>query len=164
MSESLKDQLIRAGLAPARPRQKKKPPVRETETDLATAYRLRKNEAQQRKQNKQRKKLADEKRRRKINKELRALVEAHSVRDPQADIARNFMFKGRIRKVLVNKNQLAAVNSGELVIVYLAGSYHLVPAENAGIVQQIAPDHLPDLRTETSPEDEEFPVPDDLVW
>ena len=133
MSESLKDQLIRAGLASARPVNKKKSPVRKTETDLATAYRLRKNKA-------------------------------HSVRDPEADIARNFMFKGRIRKVLVNKNQLAAVNSGELVIVYLAGSYHLVQAEFAGIVQEIAPDHLPDLGAENSPADEGFPVPDDLVW
>ena len=161
MAGSLKDQLIQAGLAPNK---KKKAQKQTAEIDLATAYRQRKQETQRQKQNKKHKKLAEEKRRREVNRELKVLVEGHAVRDPKAAIGRNFVYRGRIRKVLVNPEQLAAVNSGALVIVYLAGSYHLLPAEKAVVVKKIAPDHLPDLSTETSQEDEEFPVPDDLVW
>ena len=172
MAESLKDQLIRAGLKASKPANKaarkqaikRQPPVRDSGSDLAKAYKLRKSEQERQKRNRQQKKLADESQRREINRQLRALVEAHGIRDPKADIARNFMFKGRIRRVLVNKQRLCAVNSGELVIVYLAGSYHLVPAEKAELVNRIAPDHLPDLAAEQNPEEVEYPVPDDLVW
>jgi len=164
MAESLKDQLIKAGLTPVKPRREKKSPVHDAEIDLARAYQLRKSETLKHKQSKQRQKRADENRRRQINKELKTLIGAHAVRDPDADIARNFMFRGRIRRVLVNKDQLEAVNSGELVIVYLAGNYHLVPAGEATAVQRIAPDHLPDLSVKNNPEDGEFPVPDDLIW
>ena len=156
--------MIRAGLKASKPAKKRQPPVRDSGSDLAKAYKLRKSDTERQKSNQQQKKLADESQRREINRQLRALVQAHGIRDPKADIARNFMFKGRIRKVLVNKQQLCAVNSGELVIVYLAGSYHLVPKEKAELVKRIAPDHLPDLTATQNPEENEFPVPDDVVW
>ncbi len=60
--------------------------------------------------------------------------------------------------------ELPVVNNGELVIIYLAGSYHLVPADKVAGVQQIAPDHIPDLGEENIAEDGEFPVPGDLAW
>jgi len=158
MAESLKDHLIKAGLSPAG---KKKPVSGAGDIDLVRAYRLRKSETQRQRQDARAQKLTDEKHRREINNKIRAVVDQHAVRDPNADIARNFMFKGRIRRVLVNRDQLAAVNAGKLVIVYLAGSYHLVPVEAASMVQKIA---LPDLGSENNYEDEEFPVPDDLLW
>jgi len=162
MAESLKDQLIRAGLAPSGKPKKQRPKA--AESDLARAYRLREKQTEQHREQRKQKKLEEEQRRRRINREIKALVTAHAVRDPEAEIARNFMFKGRIRKILVNKDQFAAVNSGELVIVYLSGSYHLVPADKAAPIAKMAPDHLPDLSAESGVEDEEFPVPDDLVW
>ena len=118
MAGSLKDQLIQAGLTPNK---KKKAQKQTAEIDLATAYRQRKQETQRQKQNKKHKKLAEEKRRREVNRELKVLVECHAVRDPKAAIGRNFVYRGRIRKVLVNPEQLAAVNSGALV---MAGAWH----------------------------------------
>jgi hypothetical protein len=51
-----------------------------------------------------------------------------------------------------------------LVIVYVAGSYHLLPAEKTIEIREFAADHIPDLEAETDPGEEEHPVPDDLTW
>jgi uncharacterized protein YaiL (DUF2058 family) len=73
------------------------------------------------------------------------------------------MFKGRIRKIYVTAEQLKALNSGDLGIVYLSGGYHLLPAEQVESVRQLSAQHVPDLSV-GSDEDGDYPVPDDLVW
>jgi uncharacterized protein YaiL (DUF2058 family) len=165
MADSLKDQLLKAGLRPAKPvKARKKQPRADKEIDLAKAYQLRKSATDRQKQQSREQKLADDRRRREINKKLREIVATHSVRDPEAALARNFVYKGRIRKVMVNREQLLAVNSGDLVIVYVAGSYHLLPAEKTVEIREFAADHIPDLEAETDPSEDEHPVPDDLTW
>ncbi|HLF30685.1 MAG TPA: DUF2058 family protein, partial [Xanthomonadales bacterium] len=83
------------------------------------------------------------------------------------ELSRNFLHKGRIRKVRVTAEQLKALNAGMLGLVYLAGGYHIVTPEWAEAVTRLSPEHVPDLSGSTddrSDEDEDFPVPDDLVW
>ena len=130
---------------------------------LIRAYALRKKEEQQQVETARKLKQEEVRRRRQLNKEIGAIVNSHRLNDPKAEVPRNFMYKGRIRKVHLTPEQLKALNKGELGIAYLTGSYHLLTHEHITAVRQLSEEHVPDLSSE-SEDDEGFPVPDDLVW
>jgi uncharacterized protein YaiL (DUF2058 family) len=193
MSKSLQDQLLSLGLAQKRPDTRKKHPgppknrrtspggsrkggassgVRQAgqkkspdaaEINLAQAYALRKKEEKRQADTARREKREEERRRRELNKQIGVLVKSHRLNDAKADISRNFMYKGRIRKIHLTANQMKALNSGELGIVYMSGGYHLLPNEHVEAVRRLSADHVPDLGGESG-DDGEHPVPDDLVW
>lgn len=190
MSKSLQDQLLSLGLARKKSGPKKKSagqkghsanvrgrspeknPVKgagnkarasSAEMSLDQAYALRKKEEQQQVETARKLKQEEVRRRRQLNKEIGAIVNSHRLNDPKAEVPRNFMYKGRIRKIHLTPEQLKALNNGELGIAYLTGSYHLLTHEHIAAVRQLSAEHVPDLSSE-SDDDEEFPVPDDLVW
>ena len=171
MSSSLQDQLKALGLAKDKPNKKASPrprkrPAGEKESEalsLRKAYALKEREEQRQSDQARSKKRAEDRKRREINNEIRKLVNQHRLNRQEAEIGRNFMFKGRIRKVYVTAEQLKALNSGDLGIVYLSGGYHLLPAEQVESVRKLSAQHVPDLSV-GSDEDGDHPVPDDLVW
>ena len=132
---------------------------------LDQAYRLRiKEEKKSAHDKKEFKRLEDLKRRR-INNQVQELIEGKALNDKKAEVKRNFVYKGRIRGVLVTPEQLKALNAGELGLVFLKGNYILMLPEHVELVRAISADHVPDLGgSEPDDEDDEFKVPDDLVW
>ena len=90
-------------------------------------------------------------------------MEPNRLNDPEAGLSRNFLFKGRIRKVNVTAEQLGALNDGRLGIVYLAGGYHILPPHIVEQVRSLSAEHVPDLAAGPD-EDGQHPVPDDLIW
>ena len=177
MSESLQDQLRALGLAKkgkkaTRPERRKGPKQRKAgkggsksaEVSLDQAYALRRKEEQKQAGLARRKKQAEDRQRREINEAIRKIVKQHRLNDEKAEIARNFMYRGRIRKIYVTPEQQKALGSGELGIVYLTGGYHLLAPEVLDSVRRIAADHIVDLSPDSDKEEEEFPVPDDLTW
>lgn len=180
MSKSLQDQLLELGLANKKQQGKKprkpharssggsRPPAAKNEKrdaglSLDKAYALRRREEQKQADKARRKKQAEDRQRRLINQEIRKLVEQHRLNSDQAEIARNFMFRGRIRKLYVTADQHKALSKGDIGIVYLSGGYHLLGQEQLEAVSKIAADHVVDLAGNET-EEEEFPVPDDLSW
>jgi len=190
MSKSLQDQLLSLGLAqkksatkrrgkaPARSQQKSQRPANQSphtqkagrseatdsmEMDLARAYALRKKEEKQQAETARRQKQEEDRRRRQLNKEIGVIVKAHRLNDANAELSRNFMYKGRIRKIHLTAEQLRSVNQGELGVVYMSGGYHLLAREQLDAVRALSAEHVPDL-TGTSDQDGEHPVPDDLIW
>lgn len=135
------------------------------EPSLEEAYRIREQQAKlQEEQARERKRLHDLERRR-INNEIRAIVDGHRLNDPAAELARNFVYKGRIRKIHVNAAQLVALNAGALGVVYLAGGYHLMDLPHVEQIRALSAEHVPDLSgAAPADEDEDYPVPDDLIW
>ncbi len=175
MSESLKDQLLALGLTPRQKSQKSdrtdrvqknttKNKLTSDEISLDQAFRIREQEERRAKSRAQAEKRERERRQRQINQEIRSLVKAHALRDESADCKRNFLYKGRIRSVLATRQQIEAINAGELGVVYLRGSYHLLPADQVKAVEKIAPEHVPDLLGQGDQDDQDHPVPDDLIW
>lgn len=176
MAGSLKDQLIELGLAKQKPPRSKagKRPGKtrakkqaSRELSLDDAYRLRARQEQEAAREKKEEKRLRDLERRRINKEIEALVKAHGLNDPEAELKRNFMYKGRIRSVPVNAEQLKQLNTGELGVVFLRGGYFLVAPEHVDQARAISPDHVPDLsgsEPDDDEQDERFKVPDDLVW
>lgn len=178
MAQSLQDQLRALGLAkqrserPERPQRKNKPAkpgpkgakqAAGGEIPLDKAYALREKAEQRAADEARRRKQAEDRRRREINERIRALVEAGRLNDPQAEVARHFMYRGRIRKVYVTPEQNGALTAGELGLVYLTGGYHLLDVAGVAAVRAIDPEHVVDLDAGGEDEDE-FPVPDDLSW
>ncbi len=172
MNDSLKDQLIALGLAekpkpkkhkarerPARAGKQKAP----GEVPLDQAWRMRKQEEKSTAEAKRQEKRAQDLLRRQINGQIQKLVDAHALNDKKAEIKRNFLYKGRIRSVLVTPEQLKALNAGELGVVFLRGNYTLMLPEHVEAVRKISADHIPELGSDSDDEGE-FPVPDDLVW
>jgi len=175
MSNSLKDQLLALGLAQKKttPRPKKQHKPRpekakakdsKAEISLDQAYRVRNKDDQKQKQQAVERKREQERQRREINQKIKALIKESAVRDAAADSKRNFLYKGRIRSVLVTREQIGEINSGVLGVVYLSGNYHLMPVAKIEEIRQFAPDHVPDLRGVESEDEKDNPVPDDLIW
>lgn len=175
MSESLKDQLRALGLTPkktspvsTKPSKPRKKSTRRKsgngEPSLDQAYRLRSQQERQQKEQAIALKREQERQRREVNQKITALIKTSAVRDEAADTKRNFVYKGRIRSVLVTLDQLREINSGTLGVVYLSGNYHLLPADKVAEVHEISPDHVPDLKGAEIEGEEENPVPDDLTW
>ena len=166
----MQDQLLALGLAAKKSKTKKqnKPgPARDksqTEIPLDQAYRIRGKVERQPKEQTIDRKREQERLRRQINQKIQALIKASAIRDPSADIKRSFIYKGRIRSVLVTDEQREAINNGELGVVYLSGNYHLMPTARVADVHVFAPDHVPDLSGTESKEEKDHPVPDDLTW
>lgn len=175
MSNSLKDQLLALGLAPKKtrpePRQHKKAKpapakvkTNKTEISLDQAYSIRNKEERLEKERAVELKREQERQRRQTNLKIQALVKDNAIRDPAAENKRNFLYKGRIRSVLATRDQITEINEGTLGVVYLSGNYHLMPTDKIEEIRQFAPDHVPDLGGAENPDEEENPVPDDLIW
>lgn len=180
MSDSLQDQLRALGLAKKHPQKKKgsgtaKRPrqanrkrsgqdAKPGELSLEKAYALKRREEQKQADKARRKKQAEDRQRRLLNKQIREIVKANRLNREDAEVARNFLFRGRIRKINVTPDQLKALNAGDLGIVYLSGGYHLLDLAQLDKVRALSADHVVELNTDDTNDDEEFPVPDDLSW
>jgi len=172
MSESLRDQLLKSGLArklkaehapkPA-PAKKPRPSARQTEMDLARAYALRDSteRAERERMQRESEQRAREKRERK--QKLVALLNGKSQNAPAAEIPRHFPHANKIRRIYVTEDQLRRLNGGELGVVQLAGRYLLVECEVAKAAREIDADALVLLCDPMQPSAEDD-VPNDLIW
>ena len=179
MAESLQEQLRALGLAnagPERPARRerqnarskqhqapKQPAGAAGEPSLDQAYALREREERREAGRARQKKLDEDRRRREINQQIRRIVEADRLNRDDAPLPRNFLYKGRIRKIYVTTEQQQALSAGEMGIVYLTGGYHLLPAGPLEAARRVSADHVVDLPT-GGEDEEDHPVPDDLVW
>lgn len=178
MSESLRDQLLKAGFvkksaekpkpsasgnpkthALARPQ----PPKRkEAEIDLARAYAQRasveRNEREQAQREAER--IAREKKERK--QKLTALLAGQALNSTDADMPRHFPHGNKIRRIYCTKTQIEMLNRGELAVAQLAGRYLLVTREIAMQAQAIQPESLVLLCDPDAPAEDD--VPADLMW
>lgn len=171
MSESLRDQLLSAGFAKpvkTKPKGKKRPKSTSSKSkqksDLEQAWAARSQAEKSEKLQKREQKQAEQRRRQEINQKILKIIDPVKLNIPGAPLARNFLHHGKIRKVMVNQEQLGNLNSGELAVVFLRGRYFLVKAEIATKVAGLSPYHVPDLKGIVDAEETECPVPDDLSW
>ena len=184
MSESLRDQLLKSGLArhnkpearsQPKPQQRQsqpqnisqprpaKPARREpSEIDLAKAYALRDKTERETREREQREaeQRAREKKDRK--QKLTTLLNGNALNEASAEIARHFPHANKIRRLYVTAAQLPRLNAGELAVAQFAGRYLLVTREIGLAAQAIDADALV-LLCDPDAGDEDG-VPADLVW
>jgi len=190
MSKSLQDQLRALGLASKKTKSTRQPSrngpgkagqrpragssprkgqgrvkqAADGEVSLNRAYALRKQEEKKQADTARKRKQAEDRKRRQLNKEIRAIVNKHRLNDSTAEVPRHFIYRGRIRKINLTTDQLKAINAGELGIAYLSGGYHLLAPEHVEVVRKLSAEHIPDLVSVKTTQENEHPVPDDLTW
>lgn len=188
MSDSLRDQLLKAGFVPAarpvRAKQRKEATrndaARSTapgdrartsrgerahrpsaEMDLARAWSLRERSEREERDRARRESEALARQKKERRQKLAALLAGKVLNDEAADIARHFPHGRKISRIWVTGEQLKALNGGELAVVQQQGRFVLVTRETGAQAVAIDPDALV-LQCEPGEADDD--VPADLVW
>ncbi len=175
MSESLRDQMLKLGLAskqqatkaqahkPKPSRHQAPPPApAATAAQRAQAAKLLRDQELNRKE--QAKAAA-----RARAAQLRQLIDQHRLPPLTTDEYFSFMNGQRIARVPVDAARRAQILSGQLLIISFAGRYDLVPAANADRLRERDASviiRLPEADAVVTDEDpyKDFVVPDDLTW
>ncbi len=140
------------------------------DSDLAAAYKAKLAAEKRDKEFQKQKKVAEQEARRLRNLQLDKIVENKLLNDEQAELPRYFNYMGKVRRILVNQEQLDAINAGKLGIAVLRSRPVLLDLETHQMFKDLAPDLIPDMGgDEPSGEDWDdqykgFEVPDDLRW
>lgn len=181
MSESLRDQLLKAGFKPppeSKPKPQAGPQTRKPgppkprahgprheggEPDLAHAFAMRAKVERAEREAAERDARAKAAERKERKRKLQELLGGKALNREDADQVRNFEYAGRIRRVYVTAEQLTQLNAGELGVVVHGGRASLVTREVALAAQAIAPDALALLVDPDAPTPDDG-VPDDLMW
>lgn len=174
MSESLRDQLLKSGLArvlKAEPRPRPAKPQRpvakreqgRAEIDLAKAYAIRDSTERAERERAQREAEQRAREKKERRQRLTALLTGKALNATDADIPRHFPHANKIRRVYVTAEQLPRLNGGELGVVQLAGRYLLVASEVAKAAREIDADALV-LLCDPVTQNAEDDVPSDLIW
>jgi len=174
MAESLRDQLLKSGIArqiktesrpkPNRHERRPPPPKRErSEIDLAKAYAIRDSSERAERERVQREAEQRAREKKERRQKLASLLNGKALNATDADIPRHFPHANKIRRIYVTADQLPRLNGGELGIVQLAGRYLLVSGELARAARDVDAEALVLLCDphESGGEDD---VPADLVW
>lgn len=177
MAESLRDQLLKSGLARSLPKapspaskkargkaSRNKPPAAD-DVDLAKAYALRSQTEAAEKKRLAREAEAAARAKQARRQKLQALLKDAALNKADAEHVRHFEHRGKIRRVHVDAAQLVALNSGTLGIVQWGGRYLLVSAETARQAAAIDADARALLVDPNAPADvDDEGIPDDLIW
>jgi uncharacterized protein len=103
--------------------------------------------------------------------EVRQIVEQHKVAIPaDADIAYNFTFANKVKKIYVLNEQQKQLTLGQLAIVVLTKVTFLIPDKIAEKIQKRMPEVVVRVDVESVSTSEEndpyadYQIPDDLMW
>jgi len=154
----------------ANPGPKRPEPRSQAEIDLGKAYALRAATEKREREAAERAKQEAARERREARAKLDALLVGNTLNRPDAEHARHFPYGGKIKRIHVTTEQLAALNAGELGVVQSNGRYLLVAAALLAQAKVVFPEAV---ALEVDPNapvpaedygDPQFQVPDDLVW
>lgn len=106
-----------------------------------------------------------------LRERIRKLVDTHRLNDADAEVPFNFLRGKRIKRLYVTAEQRERLLNDELVIAGVEGNHHLLPAGVVGELLELAPSTFvhraggePDDPGADESDRGEHPVPDDLTW
>lgn len=155
---------------PQAQRPARKPAPRTQDIDLGKAYAIRAQKEKDERIEAERQKQEDARQRREAKAKLAALLDGKALNVADAEIARHFPYGGKIKRIHVTADQLAALNAGALGVVQLEGRYLLV---DAALLAQAEAIFAPAIALKVDPDapagddpyaDPQYRVPDHLVW
>ncbi|MFW1678578.1 DUF2058 domain-containing protein [Pontibacter sp. JAM-7] len=185
MAGSLKDQLLKAGLADKkkakqidsekRKQQKQQSKARKSgqqveDNNLSLQAKLQEEREQKRQHdrllNQQRE---AEKREREITAQCRQMIQQQQITLPgDADVGYNFVYDKKIKKIYVTDALQKQLSRGQLAIGVLDESFYLVPDKFADKIEQRRPDMVIRIQAEETVDEDDpyadFKIPDDLMW
>lgn len=99
-----------------------------------------------------------------LRRKIEALVDEERLNDAQADVAYHFVKGKRIKRIYVTQAQREQLGVGAIVVAALDGNHHLLTQSAAEQLVALAPHTVVCSGASSETESEEHPVPDDLVW
>jgi uncharacterized protein len=175
MSDSLRDQLLKAGLVTKtqvkqskqeqrRQPQGKRVPAREPDYERLRA------EAEKAERDRELNRKQQEKAERKARMaQIKQLIEQNRLPKVESDDYYNFIDENEIKRIAVNAEMREQIIQGSLAIVRYAGHYAVVPeAIAARIRERHEPAVIKRTASEARPDEndpyKDYVVPDDLMW
>lgn len=180
MAISLKDQLLKAGLADAKRARQADHAKRQAakghgdEPAAADLARQRQQEQAERDREANRQRLAEQEVKA-VAAQIRQLIEAHRISRQGGEVAWQYTDGKRIKKLLVSARQQAQLIGGQIAVVRLLGGpggevHELVPTVVAEKIRQRDASLIVQLNTRQEAlvdEDDpykDYQIPDDLMW
>ena len=173
MSDSLRDQLLKAGFKPApKPQPKARPHAHRPdarklqasgEPNLAQAFALRARAERAERETAEREAREKAAARKERKRKLQEVLAGKVLNRADSEQPRNFQFADKIRRVYVTSEQLQQLNAGELGVVMHGGRAVLVARDVALQVRAFAPEVVA-LLVDPSAAAADDGVPDDLMW
>ncbi len=184
MAGSLQDQLLKMGVVDKKKAKKsqhqKRAKVNKTRKAAKSGQKVDQQgihqQLQQAEQEKQQRDLElnkqrDEARAKKaLLAEVRQIIEQHQVKvEETAEIAYNFTYDGKVKKMYVDQEQHKQLTLGRLAIAVDEQRYILIPDKIADKIANRSPASVIRIKQETSSNQEDDPyadyqIPDDLMW
>jgi len=173
MSDSLREQMLKAGFKETPGNKKKKTQSKSKKNnDQADQARRRKTNQKSSPSSMelaniaQRKAVAERKR---VKAEIKTIIEAEKIDQTTGESVYSYLVGKRIRQMFVSESVQKQLVAGDLVITRLNGSTYLIPAETGERVRALNPEWVvivPAADDATDDDDEyaDYQVPDDLKW
>jgi len=167
MSDSLREQMLKAGFKEATPAKKKSPKKARSKKSAAA-----KSSAPSKPHAKNAALIAENianAEKKKLKAQIKQIIEDNKAEKTTGEIAHSYLVGKRIKQLFVNEDTRKKIVEGDLVITRLNGSTYLIPAEIGVQVLSLNPDWIviTPASSDTPAEDDEyadFQVPDDLQW
>ena len=105
--------------------------------------------------------------RRQMKAEIQSLIDSTALKQYKGEEIYRFTLQNKIRELLVSEPIRKQLVAGELAITRLNGATRIIPAVTAINVRAVNPNWVIFISTDVSGSndgDDEFPIPDDLVW
>ncbi|PHS71528.1 MAG: nucleoprotein/polynucleotide-associated enzyme [Methylophaga sp.] len=101
--------------------------------------------------------------------EVRQIVQQHSVAVPEdADVAYNFTYNKKVKKLYVTIEQQTQLTRGQLAIAVLGEKSTLIPDKIAEKIEQRLPEKVVRVQSDEVPDQDDpyadYQIPDDLMW
>jgi uncharacterized protein YaiL (DUF2058 family) len=181
MSDSLRDQVLKAGLVTKKQatqvdrrqqqdqyqRAKGSRPPQTAQQQRAAAQAQAAKAARDKELNRERQARAEARAR---VAQLKQLVEQHRLAKPETDEYFNFVDGGKVRRIPVDAGLRTRLASGAVAIVRCDGHYDLVPLDAVAVIRERDANAIVALPSpaDEHPQDDDpykhFVVPDDLNW
>jgi uncharacterized protein YaiL (DUF2058 family) len=159
-----------SGARPPHKPQGPRPAPSKQEFDLGKAYAMRAQKEKDERIAAEAAKQEEARLRREARAKLAELLKDKALNDAGAEHVRHFEYGGKIKRVHVTPEQLAALNRGELGVLQSEGRYVLVSAEVLAQAKEIFPAAIALEVDPNAPApaddyaDPKYQVPDDLAW
>ena len=105
--------------------------------------------------------------RRQMKAEIQRLIDSTALKQYKGEEIYRFTLQNKIRELLVSEPIRKQLVAGELAITRLNGATRIIPAATAISVRAVNPNWVIFISSDVSSSndgDDEFPIPDDLVW
>ena len=102
-----------------------------------------------------------------LRRKIQELIKSERLNDGQGAVAYHFVKGKRIKRIYVTQDQHAQLTAGAVVVAALEGNHHLLSQSAAEQLLDLAPQTVLCGAAEApagDTEDDEHPVPDDIMW